>query len=85
MLVRTKPIHILSPPFPNHPRPGVTDNTQGYGGVFENEPEKFENIARAGESKNDLPSGISAKERREEFLRKANETSIVRKEPTKVG
>ncbi|TPP58172.1 hypothetical protein FGIG_03615 [Fasciola gigantica] len=51
---------------------------------WKTKPEKFENIARAGEFKTDLPSGISAKERREEFLRKANETSIVKKEPTKI-
>ncbi|THD24825.1 hypothetical protein D915_004323 [Fasciola hepatica] len=65
-------------------RPKIDIRGEGYGGVFENEPEKFENIARAGEFKTDLPSGISAKERREEFLRKANETSIVKKEPTKI-
>ncbi|VDP72825.1 unnamed protein product [Echinostoma caproni] len=65
-------------------RPKIDIRGEGYGGVYENEPEKFENIARAGEPKHELPSGISAKERREEFLRKAHESSVVKKEPTKI-
>lgn len=60
------------------------DIHDGYGGVYENEPEKFENIARAGETKNDLPSGVSAKERRELFLKKAADTSVVKRDSIKL-
>ncbi|CAH8457404.1 unnamed protein product [Heterobilharzia americana] len=60
------------------------DIHDGYGGVYENEPEKFENIARAGDMKNDLPSGISAKERRELFLKKAADTSVVKRDSIKL-
>ncbi|CAH8451462.1 unnamed protein product [Schistosoma intercalatum] len=60
------------------------DIHDGYGGVYENEPEKFENIARAGETKKDLPSGVSAKERRELFLKKAADTSVVKRDSIKL-
>nr|AAW26271.1 SJCHGC09241 protein [Schistosoma japonicum] len=59
------------------------DIHDGYGGVYENEPEKFENIARAGETKKDLPSGMSARERRELFL-KAADTSVVKRDSIKL-
>ncbi|CAI2737548.1 unnamed protein product, partial [Dicrocoelium dendriticum] len=56
---------------------------EGYGGVYENEPETLENIIRHGEDKRELPSGISAKERREQFLRVASASTTVKKEPAK--
>ncbi|KAA3679767.1 uncharacterized protein DEA37_0014551 [Paragonimus westermani] len=65
-------------------RPKIDVLAEGYGGVFENEPEKLENITRSGVDNKDLPAGISARERREEFLRKAQETTLVKKEPTKI-
>ncbi|CAH8450305.1 unnamed protein product [Schistosoma mattheei] len=46
------------------------DIHDGYGGVYENEPEKFENIARA--------------ERRELFLKKAADTSVVKRDSIKL-
>ncbi|KAF5404921.1 hypothetical protein PHET_01484 [Paragonimus heterotremus] len=64
-------------------RPKINVLAEGYGGVFENEPEKLENITRSGVDNKDLPAGISARERREEFLRKAQEAALVKKEPTK--
>nr|CAH8831818.1 unnamed protein product [Trichobilharzia regenti] len=60
------------------------DIHEGYGGVYENEPEKFENIARAGDTKKDLPSGVSAKERRELFLKKAADASVVKRDSIKL-
>lgn len=48
--------------------------------MFENQPEKLENIVRGGDGNMELPSGFSARERREEFLKKASEQSVVKKD-----
>ncbi|TGZ61009.1 hypothetical protein CRM22_008214 [Opisthorchis felineus] len=65
-------------------RPKIDIHGEGYGGVFENEPEKLENITRSGEDSRSLPAGISARERREEFLRRASEAASLKKEPVRV-